>query len=210
MQILQHLYRVNSIITSKEVNSCRIKQLNCWKQQPLMYRLEFMLRRRTKSMLVYSHKFERTRTHGNEQVRNLSLILSPSLTVLVPAALDITQRTVTDHARKEQRVEPRERAVKASDKTPVQSKVQIAGIVDLASLAIPSINHNLGAIGSGEGLRVLHSLPRQLGEGVTEDHGATFHLAETVLLAVGRVPHPVHEQVCDVEEGQEVAIPVVG
>lgn len=74
--------------------------------------------------------------YRNEQVGNLSLVLSPSLTVLVPAALDVTQSTVADHARKEQRVEPRERAVKAGNKTPVQGKVQIAGVVDLASLAI--------------------------------------------------------------------------
>lgn len=117
---------------------------------------------------------------------------------------------MADHARKEQRVEPRERAVKAGNKTPVQGKVQIAGVVDFASLAIPPIDHDLGAIGSSKGLGVLHSLPRQLGEGVTENHGATLHLAETVLLAVGRVPDPVHEQVRGVEEGQEVAVPVVG
>lgn len=52
-------------------------------------------------------------------------------------------------------------------------------------------------------------MPRELGEGVAGHHGATFLLAETVLLAVGGVPHPVNEQICDIEEGKEEAVPAV-
>ena len=73
----------------------------------------------------------------------------------------------------------------------------------------PPINQNPGAIGRSEGLGVLHGLPRELGESIAEHHGSTLLLAETVLLAVGRVPDPVHEQIRHVEEGQEVAVPVV-
>lgn len=73
----------------------------------------------------------------------------------------------------------------------------------------PPINKNLGAIVSGDSLRVLHSLPRQLREGVALDHGAALLLAESVLLAVGSVPNPVNKQVGDVEESKEETIPVV-
>lgn len=75
-------------------------------------------------------------TYGNEQVRHLSLILGPSFTVLVPAALDIAQGAVADHSGKEDRVEPREGALEASDQAPVEGEVQIACVVDLAGLAI--------------------------------------------------------------------------
>lgn len=75
-------------------------------------------------------------THRNEQVGNLLLILSPGLAVLDTAPLDITQSTMGDHASKENGVEPGEGAGEASDQTPVQGKVQIASVVDLASLAV--------------------------------------------------------------------------
>ena len=78
----------------------------------------------------------RRKTHRNEQIRHPSLILEPGLPVLGPAALDIPQSTVADHASEENRVEPRERAAEASDQTPVQRKVQVASVVDLASLAV--------------------------------------------------------------------------
>jgi hypothetical protein len=48
-----------------------------------------------------------------------------------------------------------------------------------------------------------------LGEGLAEHSRATLHLAVAVLLAVGRVPDPVHKQIGDVEENQEIAIPMV-
>lgn len=41
-----------------------------------------------------------------------------------------------DHARKEDGVEPREWAIESGDKTPVKSKVEVASVVDLASLAV--------------------------------------------------------------------------
>jgi hypothetical protein len=74
--------------------------------------------------------------YGNEEVRNALLVLGPCLAILVPAALDITQGTVGDHAREEEWVEPREGAVEASDETPVQGEVEVAGVMDLASFAV--------------------------------------------------------------------------
>lgn len=66
---------------------------------------------------------ESRKTHRNEQVRDPSFILEPGLPILGPAALDITQSTVADHACEEEGVEPRERAGEASYETPVQGKV---------------------------------------------------------------------------------------
>lgn len=77
-------------------------------------------------------------THRDEQVGNLLLILSPGLAVLDTAPLDITQSTMGNHAGEEDGVEPREGAGEASDQTPIQGEVQIAGVVDLAGLAICS------------------------------------------------------------------------
>ena len=148
-------------------------------------------------------------THRNEQVGNLSLVLGPGLTILVAAALNVTQSTVGDHAGKEERVEPWERAGEASNQPPVQGEEKITGIVNLAGLAVPAIHKNLPTIGSGESLGVLNSLPRKLGESVTLNHGATFLLAEAVLLAVGGVPNPVDKKIRDVQESQEVPVPMV-
>ena len=40
-------------------------------------------------------------------------------------------------------------------------------------------------------------------------HSATLLLAEAVLLAVGRIPNPVDEQIGNVKEREEEAVPVV-
>lgn len=132
---------------------------------------------------------------------------------------------MTDHAREEHRVEPGEWAGEAGDKTPVQRKVEVAGVVDFTGLAVwtvlvvsdqmlvqlltPPIDQDLISGLSRDRLRVLHGLPRQLREGVSEHHRPTLLLTETVLLTIGGVPHPVHEEIPDVQDNQEVAVPVV-
>lgn len=75
-------------------------------------------------------------TYGDEQIGNLSLVLRPGFTVLIPAALDVTQGTVGDHAREEDGVEPREWAAEAGNQAPVQGKIKIACVVDLTSFAV--------------------------------------------------------------------------
>lgn len=75
-------------------------------------------------------------TYRNEQVGHLSLILGPSLTVLGATPLDVTQGTVRNHCGEEDRVEPGEGAREAGDQTPVEGKVEVASVVDLASLAV--------------------------------------------------------------------------
>lgn len=83
-----------------------------------------MLKRRTKIRSVDGHSIlTEGYTHRNEQVWNLSFVLEPGLPVLGAATLDITQGPVADHARKEDRVEPREGTAEAGDKTPVQRKI---------------------------------------------------------------------------------------
>lgn len=78
-------------------------------------------------------------THGNKQVGHLLLILNPGLAVLGSAPLDVTQGAVADHTGKEERVEPGEWAFKPGDQAPVEGKVEIARVVDLASLAICAV-----------------------------------------------------------------------
>lgn len=73
----------------------------------------------------------------------------------------------------------------------------------------PAVDEDLRTILSRNGLGVLQRLPRQLREGAAEHHRSTLLLAVTVLLAVGRIPHPVHKEVGNVEKCEEVAVPVV-
>jgi hypothetical protein len=54
-------------------------------------------------------------TYGNEEVRNLSFVLEPSVAVLGPAAVDIASCTVGDHTAEEDGVEPREGALESGD-----------------------------------------------------------------------------------------------
>jgi hypothetical protein len=75
-------------------------------------------------------------THRNEQIWHPPLILVPSLAILGPAALDVPGRTVGDHAREEEWVEPWEGGSGAGDKTPGKCEEEVAGVVDLAGVAI--------------------------------------------------------------------------
>ena len=60
-------------------------------------------------------------TYGNEQIRDLPLILCPSLTILGSAALHISPSSMQNHGREESSVKPRERAVEACNEPPCQS-----------------------------------------------------------------------------------------
>lgn len=51
---------------------------------------------------------------------------------------------MADHASKEERIEPGEGAGEAGDQAPVQSEVEIAGVVDLAGLAIYTQRISMG------------------------------------------------------------------
>lgn len=75
-------------------------------------------------------------TYRNEQVRHPPLVFQPRLSVAFSASLNITHGTMRNHAREEQGIEPRERRAEASDQTPCDGEVEIAGIVDLAGIAV--------------------------------------------------------------------------
>lgn len=168
--------------------------------------------------------------YRNEQIWHQSLVLKPRLAVLVAASLNVTHRAVGNHSGEKDRVEPREGATETGNETPVQGKVKIAGVVDLASLAIcgmvsnllystcdvskpglrtPTVNQDRRTISGLESLGVLQGLPRELRESVTEDHSSSLLLAETVLLAVCRVPDPVDKEVREVQEHQDNPVPAV-
>jgi len=83
------------------------------------------------------------------------------------------------------------------------------GYASGSELRTPPVNQDRRTVGGLESLRVLQSLPWQLRERVAEDHSSPLLLAEAVLLAVGCVPDPVDEEICDVEEHQKVSVPAV-
>ena len=56
--------------------------------------------------------------YWNEQIRNLSFILFPSIAILGRALLNISVGSMQNHRGEECSVEPRERTIKASDETP--------------------------------------------------------------------------------------------
>lgn len=108
-----------------------------------------------------------------------------------------------NHASKEDRVEPREWAVKPSDQAPSQCKEQITSVVDLSCITIPSISQKrvtrLGLDDAG----VFDCLPWELREGLALGRGSSLLGAETVLLGVGGVPDPVGEEIGGEEEDEE-------
>lgn len=145
----------------------------------------------------------------DEEVRHLLLVLCPRLTVDLTTPCDVTQRAVNDHTSEEDRVEPRERRIKAGDQTPRDSKEQIAGVVDLAGLAIPAIGQNLVSVLGGDGPRVGDAAVLEVGESGTLVYHATLLLAELVLLAVGGVPDVVHPEVGGRQEDDKPCWPCV-
>lgn len=150
------------------------------------------------------------RAYRDEQIRHQLLILRPTLPILLLTPLNISICTVHNHTRKEERVKPWEWATEPRDQTPSQGKIQIARIVNLAGVSIPSIDQNAVPRFRLDRARVLDSLPGQLGEGFAWHESSAFLRAETVLLRVGGVPNPVHKEIGGEEGDEEVGGPAVG
>lgn len=162
-------------------------------------------------LAIRSQKITRvgTRTYGDEQVGHLSLVLLPRIAILLPTPLDVPHGAVRDHAAEEDGVEPGEGAAEPRDQAPADGEEGIAGVVQLAGLAVPAVDEEAVPRGGGDLARVLDGLPRDLGERVALGVGAALHGPEAVLLAVAAVPDPVDEEVRDVQAGQEGAVPAV-
>ena len=79
--------------------------------------------------------------YRNEQIRRPPLILLPRISILFLTPLDIPVRAMRNHDQEENRIEPREWRIEASNQTPSGSEVDVAGIMDLASVFVPSIHH---------------------------------------------------------------------
>ena len=115
-----------------------------------------------------------------------------------------------NHTGEEHGVEPREGTVKPSDETPGIGEEEVASVVDLSGVAVPSISQNRIASLGLDYARILNSLPGELRKGLPLQQRATLLGAEAVLLRVGRVPDPVYEEVGDEENGHEIRVPAVG
>jgi hypothetical protein len=100
--------------------------------------------------------------------------------------------------------------LKTGDQSPGKRKEHVRHIVRLSNDAEPPIDENTV---SGLGLqstRVLDNLPRQLRKRVAlGELSLALHLAEAILLAVGGIPHPVHEEVNNDQGSQGIAVPSV-
>ena len=82
--------------------------------------------------------------------------------------------------------------------------------MDLARISVPAIDQDRVSGLSLDGAGVVDCLPGELGEGFAMDEAAAFLGAETVLLGVGSVPDPVHEEVGREERDEHVCGPGVG
>lgn len=115
-----------------------------------------------------------------------------------------------DHASEEYGVKPWERAVESGNQAPGDGKEEITGIMNLASISVPPVSEDgvsrLGLDGAG----VLDRSPGKLGERLAVKKLSAFLVAETILLRVGGVPDPIHEQIRGEEPCQEIRVPLVG
>jgi hypothetical protein len=151
----------------------------------------------------------RVQTYRDEQIRHKPLILLPALAILLPASLNISECTMDDHARKEHGVEPREWAVESGDEAPGIGEEEVACIVDLAGISVPSVSQDRVTCLGLDYARVLNSLPWELREGLPLQKSTTLLGAEAVLLGIGGVPDPVYKQVGDKENSHEIRVPAI-
>ena len=134
-------------------------------------------------------------THRNEKRRHRSLILCPSFPILLPTSLNIAMCAVHDHGTEEDRIKPRERAVKPRDQAPAYRKIGVTCVVHLPSHAIPTVAEQSVAGPRLDLLRVLDHLPGELREALAILSRTTLFGAEHVLLRVCCVPYPVGEEI---------------
>jgi hypothetical protein len=142
-------------------------------------------------------KVKRTtvKAYRDEQIRYQLLILRPCLSILNLTPLNIPVRTMDNHSRKKAWIEPREGTIKPRNQSPRQRKVKIARIMNLACVSIPSIYQDRISGFGLDSARIRYCLPRELGKCLARDETTAFLGAESVLLGVGGVPDPVHEEV---------------
>lgn len=108
-----------------------------------------------------------------------------------------------DHAGEEDGVEPGEWALEPCDQTPRDGKEEIACVVNLPRLSVPTIAQDAVSALGRDRLGVVDLAVSEVGEGGALVNGAAFFLAELVLLGVGRVPDVVDTKVGDGEKSRE-------
>lgn len=156
-------------------------------------------------------------TYWNEQIWDLFLILSPGIAVLSSTPRDVSLGTVDDHDHEEDKVKPRKRTpgewsasarlgtqcesngksnlLETGDKSPGHREEHVRDIIRLANDCEPAIHHNPVSSPRFDDTRIFDDRPGHVRKRLTLDQLTTLLLTERVLLAIGRVPHPVHEQV---------------
>ena len=162
-----------------------------------------------------------------EKIRDLPRVLLPRLPVLGLAPLYVSNGAMRNHGCEEDGIKPWKGTIEARNQTPGQGEIEIGGVMYLARIAIcnldkytdqrverigkptPSVHQNRIAALGLDGFRGFDRLPWQLGESFPLQQRTPFLLPETILLAVGGVPDPVHNEVGNVQQDKRVAVPTV-
>lgn len=109
-------------------------------------------------------------------------------------------RVCSFHAKSQNQIN-RNNSLEPGDQAPRQREEHVRDIIWLPHNSEPAIHQDSVSSIRLDGLGVLDDNPRDLRECVALDKLAPLLLAERVLLPVGRVPHPVHEEIYDDEAG---------
>ena len=163
-------------------------------------------------------------TYWDKQIGHLLFVLGPGVSILPTAPCNVPSSTVDDHDHEEDKVKPRERApepfvsnnvlnlwdmrtiklgcrqrrdnlLEPSDETPRHGEEHVRHIVGLAYDGEPSVQQYPVSSFCLENARILDDCPGHMRECLALNELTALLLTERVLLAVGRIPHPIHEKV---------------
>lgn len=100
-------------------------------------------------------------------------------------------------------------SLKAGDQAPRKREEHIGWVVRLPHDFEPPIHHDAIPMPGLDRPRILDDLPRKLREGIAPKQLTPLHLAEGVFLAIGRIPHPVEDEIQNEKCCYYVAVPAI-
>jgi len=145
----------------------------------------------------------------NETIRNSLNVLIPHLTVLGSHQVLITKISVNQHKEVEGPVQEGQKVTEAARSTPDEGLNGVSSVVDLASLANPSVDEDFLSTRSLDGLGVVEGASGEVRESLTANdfiRNTVAHHAEAVLLADGSVEDVVSGAENDDERPEEEGV----
>lgn len=100
-----------------------------------IYTTAIKTRTATQSASTFSAHDVKT-AYWDEQIRHLTLVLLPCLSVFSLAFLDISIGPVAYHEGKKEWIEPRQRAVEACDQCPREGEIHVRGVMNFACIPV--------------------------------------------------------------------------